>query len=317
MTQKPQLPQALFIAGPTASGKSAFALAAAEKLNGTIINADSMQVYDTLRLLTARPSAEDEARVPHKLYGHVKAGAAYSVGQWQSNALQAISQTQAEGRVPILVGGTGLYFRSLTEGLADIPDIPDAVRQKLRQQLQTEGAAALHEALKACDSALAARLNPNDSQRILRGLEVFQATGQKLSVWQQQEPPAPLSFPVTQVLLLPERQWLYERCNARFAQMLENNALDEVKALLALKVAADSPVMKALGVAELSAYMAGETPLEAAVERAQQQTRRYAKRQMTWFRNQMIAWEAFNEQDYEDNFAKIFSFITKTGLTSA
>jgi len=315
MTQKPSPPHALFIAGPTASGKSAFALAAAKQLNGTIINADSMQVYDTLRVVTARPSAAEMEAMPHCLYGHVAAGAAYSVGQWQGDALEAIAQAQQAGRLPIIIGGTGLYFKSLSDGLVDIPDIPDDVRQSLRAAMARNGAAHMHTLLAACDSALAARVNRNDGQRILRGLEVFQATGQKLSVWQQQKTKVPLTYPVLNVLLMPQRDWLYARCNQRFEQMIEAGAMAEIEALQALDLAPDTPVMKALGVPELMGHLLGQLSLEEAVSIAQQQTRRYAKRQMTWFRNQMISWQAFNEQDYEHNFDKIFSFISKTGLT--
>lgn len=315
MTQKQSPPHALFIAGPTASGKSAFALAAAKQLNGTIINADSMQVYDTLRVVTARPSAAESETVPHALYGHVAAGAAYSVGQWQTDALAAIAQAHHAGRLPIIIGGTGLYFKSLSDGLANIPDIPDDIRHRLRAALATHGAAHMHGLLAACDSPLAARLNPNDGQRILRGLEVFQATGQPLSTWQQQETTSPLDFPVVNLLLMPQRDWLYARCNQRFEQMIEAGAMAEIEALQALRLDPDTPVMKALGVPELLAHLAGDLPLEEAVSQAQQQTRRYAKRQMTWFRNQMISWQAFKGQDYEHNLDKIFSFISRTGLT--
>jgi tRNA dimethylallyltransferase len=309
-------PRALFIAGPTASGKSAIALAVAKHVNGCIINADSMQVYDTLQVLSARPSAADMAQAPHHLYGHVAAGAAYSVGAWQKHAMAAIAAAHAAGQVPILVGGTGLYFKSLLDGIAEIPQTPDAIRATVRARLQADGAPALHAALAQIDPELASRLPPQDGQRIARGLEVFEATQQKLSVWQQQKTPSPLDFEVAKICLMPDRAWLYARCDRRFSTMLESGGLEEVRALMGLQLAPDSPVMKALGVPELRAYLAEEISLDTAVSQAQQQTRRYAKRQMTWFRNQMVAWEAFNEQDYEHNPNKIFSFISKIGLTS-
>ena len=316
MIQKTSFPRALFIAGPTASGKSAIALAIAEAVGGCIINADSMQVYDQLQVLTARPSAADMARVPHHLYGHIDPSAAFSVGQWQSAALAAIAQAHAKQQVPIVIGGTGLYFKALSDGLADVPETPAPIRAGLRQRLKQQGAKALYAELQQCDAALAARLQPQDGQRIIRGLEVFEATGQPLSHWQQQPTRSPLEFPVAEILLMPERSWLYERCNRRFVTMIEQGALDEVAALAARKLSPDLPAMKALGVAELMAYQAGDMTLEQATTQAQQQTRRYAKRQMTWFRNQMISWNSFSEQDYEHKMDKIFSFISKIGLTS-
>ncbi len=327
--RKAETPQMVLIAGPTASGKSAVALALAERINGCIINADSMQVYDTLRVLTARPDANDLARVPHRLYGHVRVGAPYGVGsysagpysvsKWQKQAIAEIRACQTEGRVPIITGGTGLYFKSLTDGLVEIPDIPGTVRQALVARLADEGAAALHGELAVCDPDLAARLPPSDRQRILRGLEVFTATGTPLSQWQARQPgaltAAPDLPPALKLLVIPDRQWLYARCDRRFMQMLEAGALAEVAALLALELSPNHPLMKAIGVAELAAYLAGTVDLETAQAQAQQQTRRYAKRQMTWFRNQIIAWNLFNEKDYESNFHNIFSFISRNYLT--
>ena len=300
----------ILIAGATASGKSALALALAEQLNGRIINADSMQVYDTLDVLTARPPREDLRRAPHVLYGHVPVAAPYNVGQWQAAALAEIKAAQAAGQRPIIVGGTGLYFKSLTTGLADIPDIPDAIRNGLRARLNTDGAAALYGELERVDAPLAARLPPTDTQRILRGLEVFEATDQPLSVWQAQPLDAPLSDYLG-LLLMPAREWLYARCNQRFDAMLEAGALAEVEQIWALNLPPDTMALKALGVADLMAFLHGEIDRDTAIAQAQQATRRYAKRQMTWFRNQMSAWPRFSEQEYENNFAKIFSFISK------
>ena len=300
----------ILIAGATVSGKSALALALAEQLNGRIINADSMQVYDTLDVLTARPPREDLRRAPHVLYGHVPVAAPYNVGQWQAAALAEIKAAQAAGQRPIIVGGTGLYFKSLTTGLADIPDIPDAIRNGLRARLNTDGAAALYGELERVDAPLAARLPPTDTQRILRGLEVFEATDQPLSVWQAQPLDAPLSDYLG-LLLMPAREWLYARCNQRFDAMLEAGALAEVEQIWALNLPPDTMALKALGVADLMAFLHGEIDRDTAIAQAQQATRRYAKRQMTWFRNQMSAWPRFSEQEYENNFAKIFSFISK------
>jgi tRNA dimethylallyltransferase len=300
----------ILIAGATASGKSALAVALAEKLNGCIINADSMQVYDTLNVLTARPPREDLRRAPHCLYGHVPIAVSYSVGQWQAAALAEIEAAQARGQRPIIVGGTGLYFKSLTEGLSDIPDIPAAVRADLHARLARDGLARLYEELQKVDAALAERLPPTDKQRILRGLEVFEASNVPLSEWQAQGQTAPLAA-YQGVLLMPDRQWLYARCNERFETMLETGALAEVERLWALNLPPDATALKALGVADLLALLQGEIDRDTAIAQAQQATRRYAKRQMTWFRNQMSDWKSFSEQDYENNFANIFSFISK------
>ena len=300
----------ILIAGATASGKSALALALAEKYNGCVINADSMQVYDTLHVLTARPPKEDLRRAPHLLYGHVPVAAPYSVGQWQAEALDAIAQAEKNGQRPILVGGTGLYFKSLTEGLADIPDIPETVRAALRARLDSDGLAVLYAELQRVDSALGARLPSTDSQRILRGLEVFEATGEPLSQWQKQVQKPPLTA-FCGILLMPDRDWLYARCNARYEAMLADGAQNEVERLWALNLPPDANALKAVGVSQLMALMQGEIDAETATAQAQQATRRYAKRQMTWFRNQMKDWQLFSEQDYENNFANIFSFISK------
>ncbi|MBL71523.1 MAG: tRNA (adenosine(37)-N6)-dimethylallyltransferase MiaA [Rhodobiaceae bacterium] len=300
----------ILIAGATASGKSALALALAEKFNGCVINADSMQVYGTLNVLTARPPKEDLRRAPHRLYGHVPVAAPYSVGQWQAEALAAIDEAQENGQCPILVGGTGLYFKSLIEGLADIPDIPDNVRDSLRARLDSDGLAALYAELQSVDGVLAERLPPTDSQRILRGLEVFEATGEPLSQWQKQVQKPPLTD-YCGILLMPDRDWLYARCNARYEAMLAAGAQQEVEELWALNLPPDANGLKALGVGQIMAYLQGEIDAEVATAQAQQATRRYAKRQMTWFRNQMSDWKSFSEQDYENNFAKIFSFISK------
>ena len=305
-------PSVFLIAGATASGKSALALAIAEAFNGAIINADSMQVYDTLQVLTARPDAADLGRVPHYLYGHISPKSDYSVGHWIKDATAALTKVRANGQIPVFTGGTGLYFRALLQGLADIPDIPADVREGLRARFEKEGVQALHAELKTRDPKLASRLHPNDPQRILRGLEVLEATGRALSDWQADKQEPLLSELATCLMLAPSRDWLYARCDARFETMLaDGSAQAEVAALSALKLPPEAMALKALGVAELQAVASGGMELETAIAQAQMHTRRYAKRQMTWFRNQMSDWASFNEQDYEDNFANIFSFISK------
>ena len=298
----------LLIAGATASGKSALVLALAQKYDGVIINADSMQVYAVLRQLTARPSEAEEAQAPHRLYGHVAPGAPYSVGIWQQEAFAEIEAARQSGKRPIVVGGTGLYFESLTQGLSAIPDIDDDIRQKWRKQLAEQGSEQLHDLLRSRDGELAARLSPSDGQRIVRALEVEEATGTKLSDWQKIKPQAPLGAAV-KILLMPTRDWLYRRCDARFEQMMRGSARAEVEKLWAYNLPPDTPAMKALGVAELIALSSGEMDEAAAIAAAQQATRRYAKRQMTWFRNRMSDWQSFSEKDYEKDFEKIFSFI--------
>ncbi len=307
------------IAGATASGKSALAMAIAAEFGGEIINADSMQVYDALPILTAQPTATDKQTTPHHLYGHISPDESYNVARWQADTAATIEAVQGRGRVPIVVGGTGLYFHALTQGLAEIPEIDEAIRQHWRTRLEAEGASALHKHLRTCDPDLAQRLNPNDGQRILRGLEVYEATGQTLSYWQSLPPHSPPSD-FTKILLMPPREWLYARCDSRFLSMLEAGAAEEVAAFTAANVSMESPLRKALGVSELLMLQAQLCDAETARLTAQQRTRRYAKRQMTWFRNRMQDWQIFSiseeqKQDYTQNREKIFSFITKNTLT--
>ncbi|MGC6472600.1 MAG: tRNA (adenosine(37)-N6)-dimethylallyltransferase MiaA [Parvibaculales bacterium] len=309
---KPAAPlRAILIAGPTASGKSALALALAKHLNGSVINADSMQVYAEMQVLTARPTEAEMEGIPHHLYGHISATQVYNTGQWVKDALAAMALVEGLGRLPILVGGTGLYFRALTEGLADIPDIADEIRQALRRRLVKEGCETLHTELKTFDPAAHARLQPTDPQRILRAHEVFAATGRSLSDWQADPVTPPLTGKLGRILLMPERSWLYDRCNRRFARMADNGARAEAEVMANLDLGVDMPATKALGLSEMMALQAGRLDPEKAVERAQQATRRYAKRQMTWFRNQMISWNSYNEQEYYNNSEKIFSYIAE------
>lgn len=282
---------AVLIAGPTASGKSALVLRLAEKLGGVIVNADSMQVYRDLRVITARPSPEEEARVPHRLYGHVDAAVNYSAGQWLRDVARVLDEMKTQGRVPVLVGGTGLYFKALSAGLAAVPPIPAYIRAQVRGRLAEQGAPALHAELARLDPATAQRIMLNDRSRIARALEVALATGRPLSDWHREGLP-PLIEPAkaAKVFITCERAELVRRIEARFAAMLKAGALEEVRALAARKLDPLLPAMKAHGVPWLVRHLAGEISLDEAAGGAVMDTRRYAKRQLTWFRNQMKDW---------------------------
>ena len=283
---------AILLAGPTASGKSALALRLAEQLGGTIINADSMQVYRDLRILTARPSPADTARVPHLLYGHVDAAENYSVGRWCVDAAAAIAEAERAGRLPILVGGTGLYFKVLTRGLAAVPPIPAGVRTAVRARLKAEGVAALHAELVRHDPSVAARLMPGDRSRITRALEVFLATGRPLADWHREGmPPAVDAAGAIKIFLAVERGELYRRIDARFDAMLAAGALEEVRDLATRGLDPALPAMKAHGVPWLIRHLAGEITLAEATEGGKRDTRRYTKRQATWFRHQLPEWD--------------------------
>src|SRR5450631_3708657 len=284
-------PAVILIAGPTASGKSALALTLAEKIGGTIVNADSMQVYRDLRTITARPSAQEEARVPHRLYGHVDAGENYSVGRWCRDVGEALNEIAAQGRVPILVGGTGLYFKALITGLAAVPPIPAEIRGQVRARMASEGAAALHGELASLDPITAQRLMVNDRSRIARALEVVLATGRSLSDWHRDGMPALVdSARAAKIFLTCERKQLVARIETRFAAMLKAGALDEVRALELRQLDPLLPAMKAHGVPWLIRHLNGEISLDEAAAGAIMDTRRYAKRQLTWFRHQMKDW---------------------------
>jgi tRNA dimethylallyltransferase len=283
--------RAVLIAGPTASGKSALALALAERYRGSIVNADSMQVYRDLRIITARPSANDEARVPHRLYGCVDAAENYSVGRWCADARAALDENWREGRLPILVGGTGLYFKALTQGLSAVPPTPAEIRAAVRARCDAEGAEALHAELSCRDPIMAGRLKPGDRMRIARALEVLEATGRSLADWQRDGMPAMLDLDaVVKIFLVVERAELQRRIDTRFDAMLEAGALDEVRALAARDLDPMLPAMKAHGVPWLRRHLAGEITLGEAAEGGKADTRRYTKRQVTWFRHQMPGW---------------------------
>ncbi|WP_170182018.1 tRNA (adenosine(37)-N6)-dimethylallyltransferase MiaA [Phreatobacter stygius] len=286
--------KAVLIAGPTASGKSALALALAERFGGVVINADSMQVYRDLQVITARPGPGDMAGVPHRLYGTVDGAVNFSVARWLQAALAEIAAAEAEGLLPILIGGTGLYFKALTQGISDIPPVPDEVRQTLRAEAEGLAAPALHARLAALDPVTAARLRPNDPQRTLRALEVFIATGRPLAHWQEDGRSAP-ALPVGQCVaafLTVERSVLRQRIDDRFVAMMTTGALDEVAALASRRLDPALPVMRAHGVPGLIAHLGGEMSLADAIARGQKDTRAYAKRQETWFRHQMAGFVA-------------------------
>ncbi len=284
--------QAVLIAGPTASGKSALALALAEELRAMIVNADSMQVYRDLRVITARPTAAEEARVPHRLFGHADAGASYSTGQWVREAKAVLEDLRASGRMPIFVGGTGLYFKALTRGLAAVPPIPDRIRTGIRAELEAQGAAALHARLSSRDPVAAARIRPGDGMRAARALEVYEATGRSIVDWHREGlPPLVESGRAVKVFLDIDRGELYRRIDARFDAMLKAGALEEARALAARGLDPRMPAMKAHGIPWLIKHLQGNLPLEEAAARAKQDTRHYAKRQMTWFRHQLPEFE--------------------------
>lgn len=284
-------PTAILIAGPTASGKSALAVAIARELGGLVINADSMQVYDTLRILTARPSDEELAQAPHALYGHVSAAHAYSAAQWVADVERTLAACRSAGRIPVIVGGTGLYFKVLLEGLSPVPAIPDDVRRHWRTQAERLGAAALHAELAKRDAVMAERLRPTDPQRITRALEVLEATGQSLGVWQEMPGRPVLEAGATvRLCLRPARSWLQERCDARFEQMIAMGALDEVRALAARSLSPTLPAMRAIGVSPLLRHVQGHASLAEAIQTGKMDTRRFVKRQETWLKTNMMSW---------------------------
>jgi len=282
---------AVLIAGPTASGKSALALAVAERIGGVVVNTDSMQVYRDLRIITARPSAAEMVRVPHLLYGHVDATENYSVGRFLRDAAAALESARAQGRMPIFTGGSGLYFKALTAGLAAIPPVPPEIRAAVRARLDASGPSALHVELSRRDPVAAAGLRPADRTRIARALEVVEATGRSITDWRHKGmPPLLDAARVGKIFLAPDRDALYRRIDARFDAMLSAGALDEVRALAARRLDPLLPAVKAHGVPWLMRHLAGEISLAAAVTEAKKDTRHYAKRQFTWFRHQLADW---------------------------
>lgn len=300
--------EAVLIAGPTASGKSALALALAQAAGGVIINTDSMQVYRDLRILTARPTSEEEARVPHRLYGHVDAAVNFSAGAWVADAAGTLAAVRAQGLRPIFVGGTGLYFKALTRGLSAVPTIPAEIRSAVRARLARDGVEALHGELVRRDPASAERLNPRDRTRIARALEVVEATGRSLLDWHRDGQP-PLLSPGTfrALFLAPERDALYARIDTRFGAMLETGALDEVAALAARRLDPLLPAMKAHGVPALIRHLNSEITLDEAAEIGRADTRHYAKRQFTWFRHQLPEFEWLTPEHARASLQNAFS----------
>lgn len=277
---------AVLIAGPTASGKSALALELAERLGGTIVNADSMQVYSVLDVLTARPRGADLARAPHRLYGHVHPGTAYSTGAWLRD-VGGIA-VELERRPAIFTGGTGLYFRALTEGLSEMPAVSAAIRERWRERLATEGPDALHRLLGERDPEGAASLRPTDGQRIVRALEVLEASGRSIRAWQAERGRPIIDRATARFFVVePDRADLVRRIEDRFDRMVEDGVLDEVRAFTALGLDPSLPATKAIGLRELGAALSGQIGLREAIDRAKAATRQYAKRQSTWFRHQL------------------------------
>ena len=283
-------PLITLLAGPTASGKSRLALEMAGRTGAVIVNADSQQLYADLRVLSARPSAADEAAAEHRLYGVADAAEAWSVGRWSRAVTPILAEMGAAGRRTVLVGGTGLYFSALTKGLADIPDVPVEVRDAAGAAFDAAGEAVFRRRLAEVDPAAATRIEAGDRQRLTRAWAVARHTGRALSDWTADTTPllAPGSW--TGMVIEPEREALYGNCDLRVAQMVEAGALDEVRALAERGLDPALPAMKAVGVREFAAHLAGETTLAAAVEATRQATRNYAKRQLTWFRNQTPGW---------------------------
>ena len=286
------VPAPILLTGPTASGKSRLALKLAVRTGGLVVNADSMQVYGELRVLTARPSPADEAAAPHRLYGHVPAATRYSVGRWLGDVAAVLDAARRDGRVAIVVGGTGLYFKALTEGLAAVPAIPAEARAAVLAESAGVATPDLHARLAAIDPEDAATIRVNDRARVLRALEVHAATGRSLAEWRRGVAAPPLVDPSTaeRVVLAPERVTLHARIAARVDRMLEAGALEEVAALASLGLDPDLPATKAIGVRELMALQAGTLSRDQALATIATETRRYAKRQMTWFRHQMADW---------------------------
>jgi tRNA dimethylallyltransferase len=306
----------IVIGGPTASGKSAIAMGLARELNGAVINADSMQVYGELPILTAQPDAAAHAAVPHRLYGVLSAAEICSAARWADMAWAAVDEAARAGLQPVVVGGTGLYIQVLMRGLSPVPEIPPEIRQETRKLLGQLGPEAFHARLAGRDPAGTARLRPTDPQRLARAWEVLEATGRSLADWQAEGSPVRQGVEFLPFVLNPDREALYEAIDRRFTDMVQRGALDEVSALSRMDLPAHVPALKALGVPELLSHLAGETDLPAAIAAGQQSSRRYAKRQLTWFRNQLkmanfISLERNFQTSLERILPEIFSVIRK------
>jgi tRNA dimethylallyltransferase len=301
--------RAVLIMGPTASGKSALAIGLAERLGGEIVNADAAQVYRDLRILSARAGSEDEARVPHHLFGHVDAAERYSTGKWLAATAPVIADIAGRGKTPIVVGGTGLYFKALTDGLAEAPPPDPHIRAELAARLQRDGAPSLYAELARVDPETATTLGPRDAPRIMRALEIWQATGLSIRALQATTRPALTADQWIGVTLWPERAELYARIEQRFAAMMEAGAVEEVRALMARGLDPDLPAMKAIGVPPLIAMLTGRVSRSDAIERAVRDTRRYAKRQYTWIRNQLRDWPCIEATSSEKQLNALITVL--------
>lgn len=302
MTEKP----VIIVAGPTASGKSALAIVLAEEIGGTVINADSMQIYREMSILTARPTKLQEARVPHLLFGALSVAEACSAGRWRRMAEEAIAEAEAAGRVPILVGGTGLYFTALLEGLAEIPNIPEDIRRLVRASHAEIGQVRFRAALAEIDPKTVAKLDPNEPQRHIRAMEVFRATGRPLSSWLADQPVSSWKRPTLVQLVLPKRETLLATCDARFDAMMAAGALAEAERMMDMNLDPLLPATRALGLGALQAHLRGEITLAQAVEVGKRATRQYAKRQMTWFRHQIVPSNVVAPQQLNEQFLVSF-----------
>jgi tRNA dimethylallyltransferase len=308
--------EGLLIAGPTASGKTEAAIALAQEFSGEIVNADSMQVYREIPILSAQPTNAQRRLARHHLVGHVSIRQQYSVGRWLNDARDAIDGIKSRGRLPIIIGGTGLYFRALLEGLAVIPPIPEEVRRRVRVLVDEKGAASAHHELQALDPIAALDIAPSDAQRVLRALEVVTATGKSITEWRAQPVGPTIREAATiRIALTPPREVVYAHCERRFDEMLARGALDEVRLIKRMARSGHGTTPKALGVRPLLEHLDGKITLEVAADRTKTLTRRYAKRQLTWIRGQMIAWDKISEQQIERKLTEIFSIIYNSGLT--
>jgi tRNA dimethylallyltransferase len=302
----------VMICGPTAAGKSGLALALAERTGGVIINADSMQLYRDLRVLTARPDEAEMARAPHRLYGVIDGAKRASVAAWLAMAAEAVAVARQDGVLPIIVGGTGLYFHAAIHGIAPIPEVPEDIHAECIRQHAAQGGAAFRLALASRDPVTAARLHDGDSQRLVRAMGVARATGRSLSDWQAEPHQGAIEGMPLRIAMMPPRDELYRAIDRRFAMMMTEGATDEVAALAARDLDPSLPVMKAIGVREIIAMKAGDITSSQAVDLASRESRRYAKRQMTWIRNNFNAEIIFSEQQLERKIQEIFAILSKT-----
>ena len=311
MAEPALAPPIVLIQGPTGSGKSALAMALSERLQASIVNADALQVYADWRVLSARPSQDDEARAPHILFGHVDAAERFSVGRWLRDAVTAIRAVQGRGQRVIVVGGTGLYFRALTQGLAEIPDVPEEVSDVIVARIRAEGPEALHAELRAVDPETAGRVAPGDPTRILRALSVFEAFGETITSLQARTAPPMPEARFCRLALKPPREILYAVINARFGGMMQAGALGEARLLMARALAPELPAMKAVGAPPLFAHLRGEMDLDEAIAIGARDTRRYAKRQFTWIANQIPDWRKLESPDLNERLKTALAVLAQ------